>query len=242
MKLHKKMKTILPLAAATAAFALSANAATVIPGVEIFAHNEKGNYGGEPQDVISMSGFNGVGQDDNAVQSGDPATWTRTYSGYQAEWQSGDLLAGGESPTNGKIGWAVIDLGSIQNLADLHIWHIRENPDRVATDFNILFANAPTVAPSNGPTSGTSIDYNFASGGWALHSNNTDGVRNGYDVIDVSGISARYIGLEILANNGDGIRTGFAAVAATAGAPIPEPTTTALLGLGGLALILRRRK
>ena len=40
----------------------------------------------------------------------------------------------------------------------------------------------------------------------------------------------------------DVLALGSAGAAIPAGAAVPEPTTTALLGLGGLALILRRRK
>ena len=119
------------LLTATAVLATFTAGATVIPVTESFGHNEKDNFGGNIGDMTNGSGMNGNGNDGIAgwpTGQGDPSTWSATANAYQAEWQSQDLLDGGENPTNGKIGWAIFDLGSsTAGLDELHIWHIREN-------------------------------------------------------------------------------------------------------------------
>jgi hypothetical protein len=78
--------------------------------------------------------------------------------------------------------------------------------------------------PPAPPTNTAGSDYNFASGGWTLF--NTSGVltlaqegdapATAEGVVDLSGISARYIGLEILTNWGTTMaRVGLAEVAFT---------------------------
>ena len=114
------------------------------------------------------------------------------------------------------------------------------------------------MAALNLPGNSNVADYAFTgANGWSAFTSTTmaatQGNGNGAEAIhDVSGNSARYIGLEILTNNGNYTphqtnptatgRVGLAEFAVTQGAAVPEPSSTALLGLGALALILRRRK
>ena len=95
----------------------------------------------------------------------------------------------------------------------------------------------------------TSGDYDFASGGWTQF-NNSGALEftspSGENMrIDMSGVTAQYIGVEILSvYNPADLRPGIdvAAVTIAPVVAVPEPSSTALLGLGGLALILRRRR
>jgi hypothetical protein len=52
-------------------------------------------------------------------------------------------------------------------------------------------------------------------------------------------LTGRYVGIEILDNGGDSSRVGFQEIGITA---VPEPSAFALIGLGGLALFVRRRR
>ena len=239
-------KTTLPLTAVLALAATSAGAAVVIPVADVYGHNEQDNFGqGFITDMINGSGMNGNGNDDVPgwpAGEGDPSTWMATTNAWQAEWQSRDLLDAGESPTNGKIGWAAFDLGgTVIDLENLYIWNERENNGRYAASFNVYVATSPTVPLAHGPTNSTSIDYDFSSGGWTLINAGgpLSGTFQGDQVVSLNGNSARYVAVEILANNGDGSRVGLAEVAIT---QIPEPSGLALIGLGGLGLILRRRR
>jgi len=241
------------VAMAALAFTTPANAVIVVPIVDVYGHNEKTNYNGVIDDMFIGSGMNGYGVDGNPgwpAGEGDPSTWTATANGYQNEWQSGDLLDAGESPTNGKIGWTVFDLDSATALLEkLYLWNVRENAGRTVQDYNVYHATTPTVALSHGPTNSTSVDYDFSSGGWTLL--NTGGALTLPDnggtpdpaqaVIDLGGVTAQYIAVEILSNRGDGSRVGLAEVGITA---IPEPSTFALSALGLLGLLAcgRRRR
>ena len=212
----------------TIAVRLDAGGAGAIPIADVYGHNEQDNFGmGFITDMINGSGMNDNDADGVPgwpAGEGDPSTWTVTSNAWQAEWQSRDLLGDGDEgedvPTNGKIGWAVFDLGaSTADLEDLYIWNQRENNGRYTASFNVYVANSPAVPLVHGPTNSTSIDYDFSSGGWALINPGgpLNGAFQGDQVVGLGGITGRYVAIEILANNGDQDRVGLAEVAVTAG-------------------------
>ena len=251
----KKTKLITAFAAATAAFALSANAATVIPVTSVLSSGS-GNYAGDNTKMTDLSGMNGNGTT-GPGQSGDPNTWTATTTAYQAEWQSAGNTNGvlyTPNSHNNKMGWVIFDLGSSQAMDEIHMWNVRNGSTTQVRNYTIHFADTALNLPGNSNVA----DYAFTgANGWSAFTSTTmaatQGNGNGAEAIhDVSGNSARYIGLEILTNNGNYTphqtnptatgRVGLAEFAVTQGAAVPEPSSTALLGLGALALILRRRK
>lgn len=179
---------------------------------------------------------NGVGI--TKGDANDPTTWTNTGSAYGEEWYDNHLTGA----TDGKLGWVSFDLGSaLTTLDDLYIIGGNYSSGKLGTaTFNIYHATTPTEALPDPPGQNGSIDYDFSSGGWTqLGSTRTMAADTSED-FDLSGItSARYIALELMTTHGTDQRSGFEEIAITA---VPEPTTTALLGLGGLILILRRNK
>lgn len=221
--------------------------AAVIPVTTVFGHNEKTNYTGTITDTIIGSGMNGYGVDGVVgwpTGEGDPSTWTATTNSYGAEWQSGALLSGA---TNSKIGWIVFDMGSsVTGLDKFYIWNERENTARATNAYNIYYAVTPTVAVTHGPTNSNTLDYNFASGGWTQvgsTANMTYGGSSANAVINLGGVTARYLAVEILSNGvgatGDATRVGLAEVGITA--IIPEPASLALFALGTAMILPRRR-
>ncbi|MGB1129261.1 MAG: DUF6288 domain-containing protein, partial [Haloferula sp.] len=168
---------------------------------DVFAHNEKDNYDGKIADSINGSGMNGNGEGGVAgwpAGADSPDTWVATDDGYRSEWQSQSQISSG---SNNKIGWVVFDLGSITaGLSDFYMWNLRNGNDSYIQTFNVYTASSPSVGLSHGPTDGSSIDYNFASGGWTLV--NTGGVLNGTfkgdQVVDLGNSTARYVAIEIL--------------------------------------------
>ena len=248
--MKRQIKLIAALAAATAGLA---NAAVVMPvaGVETSGF---GNWDGNQTKMTDMSSINGNGTA-GPGQTGDPNSWTATSNAYQGEWQSNGGSNGvlyTPNSHNNKMGWVVFDLGSSQAMDEIHMWNVRNGVTTEVRDYTIYFSDAPIGVP----TSDAVQDYQFTGGnGWGAFGSftmaATQGTGNGAEAIhDVSGNSARYIGFEIITNNGNYTphatnptatgRVGLAEFAVTQG--VPEPTTTALLGFGGLALIFRRRK
>lgn len=245
--------------AALIGLALDAGA-TVIPVTEVFAHNEKANFAGVIGDMINGSGMNGYPDTGNPgwpAGEADPSLWTATANGYTSEWQSGDLLGDGEIgepvPTNGKIGYAIFNLGApVAGLDKFYLWNVRENGNRAVKDYNIYYAVNPSVTPVHGPTGNLSIDYDFASGGWtqvggtASMSFRTTAGAAANAIVDLGGVTARYLAIEILSNGvgatPDTTRTGLAEVGVTATVVIPEPGSLGLLALGGMVLVRLRRR
>ena len=183
--------------------------------------NNKDNYGGNMEDLIS-------GEEITKTDPDDPSTWTAGGGSYKAEWQTGSQLSGA---TNGKIAWTALDFGStVANLENAYFWNIREATaqPRRTVDYNIYYATSPTVALPAAPTGNTSIDYDFASGGWtSLTSTPLVMPQRGAEpdpanqVVALGDISARYIGVEILTCAGATDRAGLSEVAITAGAAVP---------------------
>ncbi|MCG8586928.1 MAG: PEP-CTERM sorting domain-containing protein [Pirellulales bacterium] len=243
MKHHTRISCVLILAVLAITTTSSLEAA-LVPIVGVTGHNNRSNFGADQQDMINGSGM-------DLVDPNDPSTWRAISNSFQDEWQSGALVAGG---TNGKIGWATLDFGSsTANLENLYLWNIREDTaqNRRVNQYNVYYAETPTVAPPVAPTDNSAVDYDFSSGGWTLLN---DGgplslAQRGAQpdpanaVIDLGGVSARYIGLEILSNFGDTSRTGFAEVGVTFTVPpVPEPSTLTLAAVGFVGLVVRRRR
>lgn len=246
------MKTNLLSIAALFAFAAFGYCASVIQvaGVETSGF---GNYSGDQTKMTDLSGMNGNGTA-GPGQSGDPNDWTATSTAYQAEWQSagnnnGVLYA--PNTHNNKIGWIVFDLGSSEAMGEIHLWNVRNGTTTQIRNYNIYFADTALGVPTNDAVQ----DYSFTgANGWSQFGSTftmaaTQGNGNGAeDIHNVSGNSARYIGIEIITNNGnytanDGNQTaagrvGLAEFAVTA---VPEPSVALLSGLGAL-MLLRRRK
>jgi len=253
--------TMLLAAAAGMVVALAgaANAGIVVPATGVTGH-DGGNWPatlGHLTDMLNGLTPGSMGTADHnpgmdtTPDPTDPSTWLYAGNSWQQEWKANSRLDPLTS-SNAKIGWASIDLGgSVAGLENMYLWNVRHqnNTENVAT-YNVYHATSPTAAlPAMPNSKSTTGDYNFASGGWTLlnlggalslpinpSNNNTPQA-----VVALGGISARYIGLEILtAGNGTGAgRVGLAQVEIT---QIPEPASLALLGLGGLGLLARRKR
>ena len=244
-------KQIKLIAAATAAFALSANAALVT------IDSVTGNHGGQPHgspigELITQINGDGMDKITNGTPE-DPGSWTVSSESWQVEWNMTALLDTGVTD-NAKHGWTSFDLtadgSAMADIENVYLWHSR-NTTSVASQYNIYYAIAPAVALPGTPgastlsanvgAAGGAGDYDFASGGWTQFGGLRSASADDFETIAMGGISAQYIALEIIGKGTSTNRLGFAEFAVTT-APVPEPTTTALLGLGGLALIFRRRK
>jgi len=194
-----------------------------------------GSHGGDRygKGMISLIDGSGINQAD----ASDPATWTVAYNNYPDEWMGQFFPAAdpeAEPPVpgalNSKLAWASFDLGASTALSDFYLWNIRYGGGVAGTaTYNLYYADSPTVAlpaqPNKGAWSVTGLtpegDYDFVSGGgWTLF--NTSGVlslsKSSDTILDLSGVTARYIAVEILTNHGDtygGGRVGFLETAFT---------------------------
>jgi len=232
------------------AIAGASNAAIVTPTAVTGSSGGQG-FGYPDGNLPRIMDLSGI---DTSADVNDPSQWVANSNAWQLEWQSHTLLAGA---ANSKIGWVALDLGSVLSQLDqLYIWNERENNTRNTKLYNVYYASTPTVGLPGEPgqqalsadvgASGGAGDYDFASGGWTQIGSTADmsdrfdagegTIAN--DVVALGGISARYIAIEMLSNDGDANRVGLAEVVIT---QIPEPSSLALLGLGGLLIARRRR-
>ncbi len=121
------------------------------------------------------------------------------------------------------------DFNSPQQIGAVGIW---DYASYSPSDWNIkLFSG------SNG-TGTALLDQDFSL---TPNSSNNVSVFNGIDLADTAGVSS----VVLTARNDGSYGSGLSEVYfsnTTISAPVPEPSSAALLGLGGLALILRRRK
>ncbi len=160
----------------------------------------------------------------------DPANWTHSNS---RNWQ--DMWAGNANndPANG---WVVIDLGESFPLDRLFIWN-HHQPGHLGNgveDYKVYLATTPSVAVP--AASATVTAYDFTSGGWTQFGgtftldqgiSSTAMLPSG--IVDLTGVSARYIGMDIQTSYG-GTRACLSEVVITEN-PVPPPPAGTIIML-----------
>jgi len=133
-----------------------------------------------------------------------------------------------------------LDLGGTYDLETVNFWNYAERwngtyyNNRGVKDFQLEFSTdgGLTFGNNTGILTAAMADESGASSGQVTYAGET------FDITDQAGVThVKFIAL----NNHGGNYHGFSEINFT-GEVVPEPSSAALLGLGGLALILRRRK
>ena len=214
------------LSAALAAFAsITTSHATLIAGVTV-EDSSSSNGGFSRQDFNSINGSGLTG----LQHTSNPAN---------AMW----MTSTGGSDLTPEI---IYDLGAVYNIDRMRVWNYNEgynNGSFVLTDrglnrVTVTFGETLSGATASNPT-GTNLPNTLA--GVTTFAQATG--LNSYEgeEFTFSTISARYVKIQALSNHGSTDVSGLSEVQFFI-APIPEPSTTLLFGIGGLAMLLRRRK
>lgn len=198
--------------AAFAGLTLSANAAVTV----ITPVSEVAtNEFGDFLDTINGAGLSGDGT------SGDILSETNTGSGNTFA-----LLGDGTDFIGETVTFTLAEASTVDRV---HLWVYNNGTWAIAEGFDLEFS---TDNGATFPTTVTGITFDISE--LTNVQTRTFAEQTGVTDIRLSNVVATvgntlYAGFDEIRFGGDQ-------------AAIPEPTTTALLGLGGLALILRRRK
>jgi hypothetical protein len=236
MKYNKQIKTSLPLAAAMGSLILSAgtaNAATVIVGNHSFEDDGAGSGGGISKapwmrsggtsNNISIQEYSGLGTSIDPVPDGSATSHYTNSTGDNIYQVLVATLAANTTYT------LKVDVGDRNNLTaqagSINLGYVSATPTG-DNDYGLNLLSA-TVVNDTVPVNGAG-----ANDGWET-----------WESTFTTGAAPTGLGqaLRIELVTSAGVQTLWDNVRLDA-ETVPEPSTTALLGLGGLALILRRRK
>ena len=241
MKMNKQMKTTMSLAAAMGSLILAAGTANAATPITI---GEAGFEGAPNRGGVSLppwkrgsNGSNSVGVESYASLGAKVDTVPGGGSYLHYNNNSGEsiyqvLLATVAANTTYTFSLQAIDRSDlIFQSSELRLGYVSgvddgSTGDNITNDFFGEFLLTPTVLNNTTPVNGAGA---------------SDGIENWVSTF-TTGASPAGLGqslrIEIV---GTGVQSLYDNVSLTY-ETVPEPSTTALLGLGGLALILRRRK
>jgi len=214
----KKSIVLLAVFAMVLALAPAAQAATLITGTTATASGE--NSGREAINAVNNSGMTG-------------SLGTGTHDGNPGNaWE-------GPAGTN-TTGWLSIDLGALYDVDDMYFWNgTGGDPLRGIGTADLYYSTL--VAPD---LSGT-----FPGSDWTLKTaaqafTVLPGGGPPYSVSDIIAldVTARHIAFDILSNHGNGGGVTGVNEVQFDGTLVPEPGTMSLLAIGGLGLLLMRRR
>jgi len=215
----KTRKHILPLAA-MAGIALATSSASQAAVITTMSATGGTRFFSDARDDPA----NLIGPGITEVNPSDVTTWTHENSTWSAAPNGHWFSSEGSTP------FVEFDLGGTYTVSDAHIWNYNGAPDINswnAVGITLIFSEDATFG--NPDDSSQNLTLSSASG-------LTTYTGEHFTLTSVADVTN--IRLEITSTGGSSI-TGLSEVRFSA---VPEPSTTALLGLGGLALIFRRRK
>jgi len=227
MKLNQSMKTTMSLAAiAGLALATSTQAATIV-GVTIEdVSSEIATFARTADNTINGSAFepNGTGTHGASTANGN------------GMWLSQGNFVSGGAPFDPLPAHITYDLEDNYDLSSFTVWNYNENN---ATGRGANGVTVSVASSEGGSFTALAGITTFAQ----APGNDTTNFGETFDLTSlVAAGNVRLLRIDITSNHsGDFDFAGLSEIRFD-GAAVPEPSTTALLGLGGLALILRRRK
>lgn len=204
-----------------------------------------------PVDVSSSTGANDLWPASNLIQGPDvgydsAAPHDKLAAGSDGLWVTADD-AGFPADYIEEVGMPVLtfDLGSDTSLGSISVWGYSAGNTNGVSEFSLSFATE-----AEGAGGGTAMAGPFTTAGDLATGANDDIARQAFEFDPVM---ARYVQLTVMDNffvaPGDGSvegtlpggdRAGLGEVAFQA--PIPEPSSIALLLIGTIAIALRRRR
>lgn len=214
-----KIKAALVLACLSTLAAFSAQAGTIID-LGTVVQNTMGEYG---------SGYGAISKLSNhSYLSSDFTSGITDYDSYVSSGvtHTQSDATGWLSSSGVYSGSLTFDLGAEYDLLKMAMWNSADGLSASGNQFSVYTSDDSTFATSTFVGSFTGQQINTAA--------------NSYVLADST---ARYVRLDIANNFGNSCCTeiGFIGFDA-ASASVPEPTTTALLGLGLLGFAVSRRK
>ena len=224
------MKTMIPLAAlASLALTASTTAALVITPA-----------GADSTTTIGGSRTIGATIDGALLSSGGTSsnilTETVGNAGSAAHWLSASTAMGGSTTSTTEV--LTFTLSEASDVDTIHLWsYNRAERTRGVKTFDISFSTDSIGTAIGSLTFPTTIT-GATLGDFTMGSTGTDTSVQTKTFANQTGVThIRFTNLTTFGS------TSYVAISELRfGSAVPEPTTTALLGLGGLALILRRRK
>ena len=171
------------------------------------------------------------------------------------------LLANGDHDTAGsghwlgqphEPNWLIVDLGASYPLDRVEVWNYNNGTvgvagsDRGMRQTSIWLHDGPTEPnASNGDENGN----DFVSTGWSLFELDHPFVEgpgtnpfSSTETVSFGGANARFVAFEIKNNHTAFGADGFVGISELQFFAVPEPSTLALLALGGLAMAHARRR